>query len=231
MPAFQHAIDLGYCYLETDVHATSDGVLVAFHDDSLDRVTNMTGQIRDLPWSQVRQAQIDGSETIPLMADLLSSFPAARINIDVKAKHSVEPLAKLIADTGSVDRVCVGSFSDSRLKGIRDLVGPRLCTSLGPLGITALRAASFGVPSPSFTGNGSFLSAACAQVPIAMKGVSITDQRFIDAAHRRGLQVHVWTIDSPEQMNELLDQGVDGIMTDEPKVLKDVLTTRQSWVE
>ncbi len=224
MPAFQHAVDMGYRYLETDVHATADGVLVAFHDSSLDRVTDSKGAINDLPWDEVSKARIDGTEPIPLMADLLSSFPNARINIDIKAKESIKPLADLITDTGAIDRVCIGSFSDARLNAIRDLLGPRLCTSMGPLATLALRIGSYGVPIPSLT-------AAAAQVPVSLRGIPVADERFIAAAHEQGMQVHVWTIDDPAEITRLLDLGVDGIMTDEPQVLKDILVARNDWSE
>lgn len=229
MAAFQHAVDLGYRYLETDVHATADGVLVAFHDSSLDRVTNMAGEINDLPWSEVRNARIGDSEPIPLMEDLLQTFPAARFNIDIKASSSIQPLAALLADTQSVDRVCVGSFSDFRLKAIRDLVGPRLCTSLGPIGIFALRLASFGPPIPSLESG--TISGACAQVPVTSSGIPVTDRRFIEAAHERDIDVHVWTVDDPQEMTRLLDLGVDGLMTDKPNILKDILVNRNDWSE
>src|SRR5213078_954322 len=84
LPAFQHAIDLGYRYLETDVHATADGVVVAFHDTTLDRVTDHIGRIAELPWSVVREARVAGTEPIPLLEDLLAAWPEARINIDPK---------------------------------------------------------------------------------------------------------------------------------------------------
>lgn len=232
MPAFQHAVDMGYRYLETDVHATADGVLVAFHDSSLDRVTDRNGAINDLPLSEVSKAKV-GDESIPLMADLLASFPEARINIDIKAKESIKPLADLIIETGSIDRVCVGSFSDFRLKAIRDLLGPRLCTSMGPIATAALRFGSYGLPMPSLTTDGlvPLLNAAAAQVPVSMNGVPVADERFVAAAHERGMHVHVWTIDDPAEMTRLLDLGVDGIMTDEPQTLKDLLIARNDWSE
>jgi glycerophosphoryl diester phosphodiesterase len=222
MPAFENAVGLGYRYVETDVHRTADGVLVAFHDDELDRVTDRTGRIADLPWKVVKEAKVDGREPIPLLEDLLGSFPSVRINIDPKHDDAVEPLAEVLKRTASVDRVGVGSFSDRRQGRIRRLVGPRLCTALGPGGTAKLKAAGLGV----WPGR---LAGACAQVPVRTKGVVVTDQRLVNAAHDRGLQVHVWTIDDPAEMRRLLDLGVDGIMTDRPALLKDVLVERGEW--
>lgn len=222
MPAFEHAVGLGYTYVETDVHTTADGVLVAFHDDHLDRVTDRNGAIADLSWSEVAAAVVGGSGRVPLLEDILGAFPDVRVNIDPKAERAVEPLAEVILRTGSVDRVCVGAFSDKRLARLRELVGDRLCSSLGPRGTAALIAASKGLP----TGQ---LHAACAQVPVAAKGVTITTPELVAAAHDRGMQVHVWTVDDPTEMHRLLDMGIDGIMTDRPAVLREVLEARGEW--
>ncbi|MGY6499545.1 MAG: glycerophosphodiester phosphodiesterase [Acidimicrobiales bacterium] len=222
MPAFENAVGLGYVYVETDVHVTADGVLVAFHDESLDRVTDRTGLIRELPWSEVSAARIDGVEPIPLFEDLMGTWPDLRVNIDPKHDTAVDPLIEAIRRTASVHRVCVGAFSDRRLERIRTALGPEVCTSLGPRGTAKLKAASFGAPLS--------LPAPCAQVPVTARGVTVTDQRLVDAAHRLGMQIHVWTIDDPAEMGRLLDMGVDGIMTDRPAVLKDVLEERGEWV-
>ncbi len=222
MPAFEHAVQLGYDYVETDVHVTADGVLLAFHDDHLDRVTDRTGAIAELSYDVVRTALVDGTEPIPLLEDLLGSWPQLKINIDPKHDGCLEALAEVISRTGSIDRVCVGAFSDRRLARLRAKVGPRLCTALGPRGIARLRGASWRIPMPRpVTG--------CAQVPRSARGLTIVDESFVASAHERGLQVHVWTIDDRDEMNELLDLGVDGIMTDQPGVLRDVLIERNEW--
>ncbi len=223
MPAFEHAVALGYRYLETDVHATADGVLLAFHDDRLDRVTDRTGEIAALPYAEVAAARVDGEEPIPLLEDLLGAFPDVRVNIDPKADGSVEPLIAAIERTGSLDRVCIGSFSDQRLRTMRTRLGPRLCTSMGPQEVARLRL-------DAVSGRVHPAAAACVQVPERAKGVTVTNAAMVRAAHRAGLQVHVWTIDDPEDMTRLLDLGVDGLMTDRPAVLKQVLEDRGQWV-
>src|SRR3990170_5017497 len=106
MPAFEHAIRLGYRYLETEVHVTSDGELLAFHDDRLDRVTDATGLIAALPWATVQRARVDGREPIPRFEDLLGAFPEARVNVDPKHDAAVEPLAEVLRRTGAAGRVC-----------------------------------------------------------------------------------------------------------------------------
>lgn len=227
MPAFEHAVRLGYRYLETDAHATADGTLVAFHDSVLDRVTDRSGVIAQLSWEAVSQAQVGagagGTATgIPLMEELLTAWPDVRVNIDLKHDASVAPLVAVINRTGAHDRVCAASFSSRRLDRFRRLSGGRVCTAIGPRDIARLRCAGYGVPARPFAG-------ACAQVPVRQGRVLILDRRFLAGAHRLGLPVHVWTIDDPIEMDRLLDLGVDGIMTDRPTVLKEVLVRRGQW--
>ena len=224
MPAFEHAVRLGYRYLETDAHVTSDGVLIAFHDDRLDRVTDRTGVIAELPWSEVGAAKVDGRESIPLLEDLLAAWPDVRINIDPKQDAVAEPLAAAIVRTGATDRVCVGAFSDKRIAKVKALTGPGLCTSMGPREVARLVSASRGGP-----GRAGVL-APCAQVPPRQGRVPLVTPRLVDTAHRFGVQIHVWTIDDAQEMARLLDLGVDGIMTDHPQVLKDLLIKRRAWV-
>lgn len=220
MPAFQHAVDLGYTYLETDVHATSDGVLVAFHDNDLARTTDRSGLISEMPWQEVGKARVDGREPIPLFEDLMEQFPDARVNIDCKADSALEGLIATLRRLDCLGRVCVGSFSDTRLRRLRSELGPALCSSFGPAQIAALRFTGW-VP-----GGGQV-----AQVPVRQGRLTIVTPTTIVRAHRRGLQVHVWTIDEPTEMNRLLDIGVDGLMTDRPQTLKDVLIARNEWHE
>ncbi|MDP8954202.1 MAG: glycerophosphodiester phosphodiesterase [Actinomycetota bacterium] len=222
MAAFEHAVSLGYRYLETDVHTTADGVLVAFHDDDLDRMTDHSGRIEDLPWSVVRRARVVDGHPVPRLDDLLGAWPEVRINVDPKHDAAIAPLAEVLRRTGATSRVAVGSFSDRRLFRLARAVGPGLCRSLGPVGVTRLWAAARGVPSGR-------IPAACAQVPVVRRGLTVTDARLVEEAHRRGLQVHVWTVDDPGEMQRLLDLGVDGLMTGRPTVLKEVLEARGDW--
>ena len=224
MKAFENAVRLGYRYVETDVHVTSDGVVVAFHDDVLDRVTDRTGAIAALPWAEVSQARVGGiDEGVPKLDDLLAAWPDLRVNIDAKADGSVEPLVKVIERTATHDRVCLGAFSDRRIAHIRRLTGGRVCTSMGPGEIARLWAWGYHLPLGRF-------DAACAQVPVYKGRVRVTDPRFVRTAHRRGLAVHVWTVDDRAEMERLLDMGVDGIMSDSTTVLKDVMVRRGLWV-
>lgn len=222
--AFRRAAAAGYRYFETDVHTTADGALVAFHDSTLDRVTDTAGRIRDLPWAAVREARVAGKEPLPLFEELLEEFPEARWNVDLKAESSLVPLVDLIRRTKAWDRICVGSFTESRVGRAQRLAGPQLATSYGVTGVAALRLRSLGIPAALRAG------AVAAQVPERQGGITVVDRRFVREAHARGLQVHVWTVNDPERMNSLLDLGVDGIMTDHLETLRAVLTDRGVWV-
>ncbi|MFF3318284.1 glycerophosphodiester phosphodiesterase family protein [Streptomyces sp. NPDC003035] len=222
--AFRQASAAGYRYFETDVHTTADGALVAFHDATLDRVTDATGRIRDLPWDAVREARVAGKEPLPLFEELLEEFPEARWNVDLKAESSLVPLVDLIRRTGAWDRICVGSFTEGRVARAQRLAGARLATSYGVKGVLGLRLRSWGIPAALRVG------AVAAQVPESQGGIPVVDRRFVREAHARGLQVHVWTVNDPERMNALLDLGVDGIMTDHLEALRAVLTARGAWV-
>jgi len=219
--AFEHAVGLGYAYLETDVHATSDGTLMAFHDRTLDRVTDSSGRISALPHSTVAAARIAGTDPIPLLEDLLGAWPEVRFNIDVKDAPAVGPLASVLRRTGAWDRVCITSFSALRLRAMRRALRRPVCMATSPVGIGAMRlAVPAAVLAPRFAG----LSVRCAQIP-----VSVATARFVRRAHEAGLKVHVWTVNERQAMTTLLDLGVDGIMTDQTELLRDVLSARGQW--
>ena len=222
MKAFEYAVGLGYRYLETDAYATRDGVLISFHDDKLDRVSDAKGRIEELTWAEVSRARIGGAEPVPLMEDLFARWGDVRVNIDPKHDAAVAPLIALIKKMGVEDRVCVGSFSGKRIAQVQAAFDGRVCTSLGPNGVLKLKSASAGLPVRRWVEG-------CAQVPVKGGGVTIVTRRFVKAAERAGLQVHVWTIDDEDEMRRLIDLGVHGLMTDRPLVLKRVLQTKGLW--
>lgn len=225
LPAFERCVRMGYRYLETDVHATSDGVALAIHDADLDRVTDRTGRIAHLPWREVSQARLGGKEPIPRLDDLLAALPDTRFNLDVKSATAAGPLAEALRRTGARDRICLASFSDARLALTRRLVGGPVCSSLGSRAVARLRLGSYGTRSARSSAPGG----ECVQIPIRVRGRLLCDDRMVAAAHVRGLQVHVWTLDTETEIDAALELGVDGVMTDRPDVLKAVLTRRGQW--
>lgn len=223
MAAFARAIDLGYRYIETDVQATRDGRLIVFHDPVLDGLTDGRGRVEDLPWDVVAQARVGGREPIPLLDEVLETWPDLRLNIDPKSDRAAQALAPALRRHGALDRVCVGSFSGARLADLRRALGSDLCSSAGPWDVARVWAAGHGLPLPAPAGPH------CLQVPVSHRGLSVVTPSLVRAAHARHLPVHVWTVDQEAEMERLLDMGVDGIITDRPSLLRDVLKRRGQW--
>ena len=221
--AFEHAVGLGYRYLETDLQATADGVLLAFHDRTLTRVTGMPGRVSRIGFDTVATARIHGSEPIPRLEDLLGAWPDIRFNIDVKDSAAIEPLAAVLRRTNAWDRICVASFSAARLRATRQALARPVCMAASPLGTFMVRV---GGPV-EWLSRAKWLARAqvrCLQVP-----ASAATEALIARAHALGLQVHAWTVNDRQTMGHLLDVGVDGIMTDQTVTLRSVLTERNQW--
>ena len=221
LPAFEYAVELGYRYLETDVHLTADGVLVAFHDDDLERTCGVDVRIDELSWSELSALRVDGTAQIPRMRDLMEHFPSARFNIDAKSDDTVDPLCDLVDALDALDRVCLASFAWRRLRRIRRRFGRRVLTNTSQPETIALVALGW-IPGKAPT---------AAQLPPSYGPFSVMTKRVIRSAHRHQSAIHVWTIDDPDDMTRFLDLGVDGIMTDRPDLLRDVLVGRGQWHE
>ncbi|MCL2594486.1 MAG: glycerophosphodiester phosphodiesterase [Promicromonosporaceae bacterium] len=226
MSAFQAAIDLGYRYVETDAHGTADGVAVALHDASLDRTTDRTGLVAELPWREVREAKIGGIEYVPSLEKVLGTWPDLFVNIDVKHKSGIEPVAKAIERTKAHGRVCLASFSADRRKATVARLSRPVATSAGTSEVTAFLAAA---RLRSAAGVRRALRHVDAlQVPIAARA-TIVDQVTVVAAHRAGKHIHVWTPNTAAEMNYLLDLNVNGIITDRADLLRNILQRRGLW--
>jgi len=227
-PAFEHAVKLGYAYLETDARATSDGRLMAFHDRTLDRVTGASGLIGSTTYREVSALRVAGSEPIPLVEDLLGAWPGLRFNIDLKDEPGIPLLAGVLRRTGAWDRVCVTSFSGGRLRAARGAFDRPVCMATSPAVIAAVRCRVGAAGQPGRDGLLARRLAQwhvrCAQVP-----VRVASGTFIRRAHALGLDVHGWTINARPEMSRLLDLGVDGIMTDDIETLREVLIERGQW--
>ncbi|MFS0705883.1 glycerophosphodiester phosphodiesterase family protein [Cellulomonas sp. 179-A 9B4 NHS] len=227
LAAFAAAVDLGFRYVETDAHATADGVAVALHDATLDRTTDGHGEVGRLPWSRVRQARIGGSEPVPRLDELLGTWPDLHVNVDVKDARAVGPVAEAVERTRAHDRVCVTSFSHARRRATLARLSRPVATSAGTrevarfLAAHRLRAAGAAARA--------LREVDCLQVPVAQGRLRVVDAGTVAAAHAAGRAVHVWTVDEPAEMHRLLDLGVDGLVTDRADLLRDVLRARGTW--
>ncbi|GGI06400.1 glycerophosphodiester phosphodiesterase [Egicoccus halophilus] len=225
LAAFEDAVALGYRCLETDVHVSRDGVPVLHHDPTLDRVTDTVGAIAGLDWVEVSRARISSREPVASFDEAMAAFPQVRWIVDVKDDLAVDPLvARLRGDDDLLQRLCLGSFSDDRLARARAALGERLCTSAGPDEVRRLRRASW-----CRLGRRVPLHADVLQVPVRSGRVPVVDRRFVAAAHWSGLPVHVWTVNEPAEMHRLLDLGVDGLISDRTRDLREVLRARGAW--
>lgn len=237
MVAFARAVRLGYTWVETDVHVTRDGVVVAFHDDRLDRVTNRHGRIVDLSYADVARADAGHwftldlgatypfrgcGVTVPTLADILRTWPHVRVNVDAKATHTIAPLMALLRRLDAMPRVCLASFSDRRVAHMRRLARGAALSSMGEIAVAAAYAGSRVGRMPR-------LNATRVQVPLRVGALRLVDRRFVAAAHRAGLAVDVWTVNSEREIRDALDLGVDGIMSDRIDLLKRILVERGKW--
>jgi glycerophosphoryl diester phosphodiesterase len=223
--AFEHAVKLGDTYLETDARATADGHLMAFHDRTVDRVTDGRGPIGSISYADVTALRVAGTEPIPLLEDLIGTWPDIRFNIDLKDEAAIRVLPEVLRRTGAWDRVCVTSFSGARLRVFRGLADRPVCMAVSPASVAAVR---FTPALPAAMRRQArrldLAHARCAQVPGA-----VASEAFIRRAHALGLAVHVWTINDKAAMHRLLDLGADGIMSDQIALLREVLAERGQW--
>lgn len=230
MVAFQEAADLGCMYLETDLHVTKDGVIVTFHDDSLERLTNGKGSVKEWTWDELRKLDAayhfqpeseyplrDRGIRIPSLEEVMKTFPDVMLNVDLKQAGIEQLVADFITQHGFQDRLMLASFNDRRLRRCRSLLKNRVATSAGTLEAGIFWA--FSRIKKSFN-----ISADALQLPVHQGRIRITDEKLIKAAHALGIQVHVWTVNDPGEMRRLLELGVDGIVTDRIDLLNRLLS-------
>lgn len=230
LEAFATSVSWGVRYLETDVRVTADGIPIAFHDATLDRITDMSGRVRDLPWSEIRRALVAGSDQgIAPIEEVLSSFPGARFMVDIKDVRAIEPMAKAIRRTNAAGRVCVAGAWDGWLNRLQTLSGQALSVAVGWKSWTQLIAAAR-FRSAGWLGNnlpqGSFIHA-----PWTLGGVKLMAdpecrRRLLNLANRHGITVMTWTVDDAQEAGQLLDDGVFGIITDRPDIMAPLWVSR-----
>ncbi len=220
--AFAHAVDLGFTHIETDVHVSRDGVVVVHHDDTFERMFGDPRAVADMDWAEITRLRTAGGAAVPRLDEVLEAFPETFFNIELKCFEVAAPLAEVIRRADALDRVCVGAFDPKNTAAIRGMLGERLCWSPAHAGVARLWVAGWGLPVGR-------LPFPVVQVPTAFNGIPVVTKRVQRAADRRGVKVQVWTVDDRAEMERLLDLGVDGIMSDRPALLKEVLQARGAW--
>ena len=209
--AFQAALDAGADILETDVHLSKDGVVVVAHDPDLTRIARRPGLVSDFTHKELASMDLGFGEGFPSLAELLTAFPDAKFNIDLKTRSSVEPFADVIRALNAEDRILATSFDEpTREAVIRSL--PDISSSASQQMVMRARLWTWlGLPMDSLRLPPEVVAL---QIPPARFGVALVTPSMIRLAKRRGLEVHVWTINEPEQMRRLWSMGVHGIITD-----------------
>lgn len=225
LAAFGRATALGLSYLETDVRTTRDGHLVCFHDATLARLTGYDARVADVDLGDLRRMRVGGTDQIPTLTEAMATFPDTRFAIDLKDEASIGSMARLLrANRGWAERVCVAGAWSRWLRRLQD-EAPGVTTALGWRALTALVTCSRGGVRPVGVGT----AGAFAHVPMRLGRLPVHSARVIERAHELGIRVVVWTVDDPDAMHALLDMGVDGIITDRPDVLREVLLARGQW--
>lgn len=224
--AFEDALRAGADMLETDTRATRDGLALAVHDEDLRRIAGDPRRIDALSAHEAGAVRLAGDEPLAMLEDVLGTFREVPVNIDIKSRSAIGPAVAAISRTRSADRVCVAGFDG-------DVVRKTVATLHAATGVTAMR-------SPSRGAIGRFLAAraleapqsvisrllapyGALQVPETYRGVQIVTPATVAAAHRAGCEVHVWTVDEPLTMQDLLVKGVDGIITNRVDLLSELL--------
>lgn len=220
--SFLAAAKLGYRYIETDVRATADGKVVICHDAHARLLTGLNARISDLTLNELQSAAAAAeSNDIPVLSDVLKAFPELRFNIDVKDKLSATLVPEIVRQAAAHERVCISSFSAARVRHVRSHLTRSVCTGAAVtefIHFLANPAHYAKVPQP-----------AVLQLPLSMKGIPVVTRKLIDKAHKVGLPVHVWTLNDLPAIQAAIDLKVDGIMTDEPIMLKDELVRHHLW--
>lgn len=209
--AFRQAIAAGCTHLESDVHATSDGVAVLFHDDDLRRVAGKDLRISDLTHHELRQITLEFGSVVPSLEEVLLQFPELRLNLDIKSTEAIEPTAATINRTASHDRVLVSSFSSKRRLKALALCEKPVATSASMREVLLLIVSHylFGIGTRQIAKKIDAL-----QIPVRQGPIKLGTKSFIRRLRSQQLEVHFWTINDPELAKQLIKLGATGIVTD-----------------
>ena len=219
--SFKYAIEIGSDIIETDIQLSSDGVPYIFHDDDLKRIPGIEKNFNDLLASEIDELNIFGDFKIPTLEETLKQFPDTKFQIDFKTDEVVDPAIEIINKLPHVKKnLCIASFSSQRLQKIKSKLSDVTC-SMGPHEVLKLLLKSFGIYRGEVGGD-------CLQIPIYRYGIKIVTKRFVDFCKRENIKISVWTINSTEEMDYLIDLDVDGIITDKPKALINLLASRNT---
>ena len=219
--SFKYALEIGSDIIETDIQLSSDGIPYIFHDDDLKRIPGIEKNFNELLASEIDKLNIFDDYKIPTLEETLTQFPNTKFQIDFKTDEVVDPAIEIINKLPHIKKnLCVASFSSQRLQKIKSKLSD-VTYSMGPHEVLKLLLKSFGIYRGEISGD-------CLQIPIYRYGIKIVTQRFVDFCKRENIKISVWTINSIEEMDYLIGLDVDGIITDKPKALINLLASRNT---
>jgi glycerophosphoryl diester phosphodiesterase len=212
--AFNSVVQMGYKYIETDLRMTLDKEVIAFHDPDLKRLFNLDLQVKDLTFNEIANLFKEKNCSLLTLEDVLKEFPKIYFNIDLKVEEVIQDSIKVVADFNAFDRVCFASFHSNRTgKVLR--YNQNAIVSMGMKDIALFKFFKFNNKNKKII-----------QIPLKWKGIKILTRNLIQKAHKNNLLVHVWTINDRKTINNLIDLGVNGIITDEPELLMETMKER-----
>jgi glycerophosphoryl diester phosphodiesterase len=220
--AFRHALSAGATHLETDVHATVDGIAVLSHDADHE-VAGTRIRLDQLTMGELRRVGLGKGQSFASLREGLDAFPEARFNIDVKSTAAVDATAAAVRDAHAIDRVLITSFSETRRRRTASLLPGVTTSASASVLMRAVVAAGLGVAAPLRLSLKGF---AAVQVPESVRFLHLLTPRFIRGMHSASVEVHVWTINDPDSMIRLLDLGVDGLVTDRCDLAAAIIAAR-----
>ena len=219
--SFKYALEIGSDIIETDIQLSSDGIPYIFHDDDLKRIPGIEKNFNELLASEIDKLNIFDDYKIPTLEETLTQFPNTKFQIDFKTDEVVDPAIEIINKLPHIKKnLCVASFSSQRLQKIKSKLSD-VTYSMGPHEVLKLLLKSFGIYRGEISGD-------CLQIPIYRYGIKIVTKRFVDFCKRENIKISVWTINSIEEMDYLIGLDVDGIITDKPKALINLLASRNT---
>lgn len=209
--AFTAALNSGADILETDVHLSKDGSVIVAHDPDLTRVAGRPGLVADFSERELAEIDLGSGEGFPTLDQLLSQFPHAKFNIDLKTRTAVEPFVEIIRAHRAESRILATSFDEPTRQAVINLLPEVASSTSRSMVIQARLRTWLGLPMEKWTVPAEVVAL---QIPPAMYGVALVTPSMLRLAKRKGLEVHVWTINNPEDMRRLWTMGVHGIVTD-----------------
>ena len=212
--AFNSVVQMGYKYIETDLRMTLDKEVIAFHDPDLKRLFNLDLQVKDLTFNEIANLFKEKNCSLLTLEDVLKEFPKIYFNIDLKVEEVIQDSIKVVADFNAFDRVCFASFHSNRTRKVLRY-NQNAIVSMGMKDVALFKFLKFNNKNIKII-----------QIPLKWKGIKILTKNFIQKAHKNKLLVHVWTINDRKTINNLIDLGVNGIITDEPEILMETMKER-----